>query len=136
MEGRSYTVCKACSAFNAPSLTVCHRCEAPLVHNQRQFERANVDIRGSATDVTGSIHEIDICNLGMGGLLFKSSRPYVEEDMLRLRIPLDGETFSVEAEVRHCQEDYQGYYIGAEFATTSPPFIFRVHELLKAASVS
>ena len=88
---------------------------------------------GTATCPAGSSQEIEIWNLSLGGLMFRSQRPYQEDDMLRLRIPLDGDCFTVEAEVRHCIEDYKGYCVGVEFASTSPPFIFKLHSVLKSS---
>ena len=90
----------------------------------------------TATDPSGGTHEVEIFNISMGGLMFHSERPYLEESMLRLQIPLDGDCFTVEAEVRHCYEDYKGYCVGLEFAVTSPPFIFKLHALLKSEGLT
>ena len=135
MESRSFTVCKACSAFNPPTLAICHRCEATLERNDRRFERVELQLRGTASDSYGGSQEIEIWNLSMGGLMFRSERPYREDDILRLRIPLEGDCYTVEAEVRHCIEDHKGYCVGVEFAATSPPFIFKLHAVLKSAGV-
>lgn len=134
MDSRSFTVCKACSAFNPPSSAACHRCEAPLTHIQRKFDRVEVSISGTASLPSGGQHEVKIQNLGMGGLMFYSDRPYQPEDMLRIQLPILGDCFTVEAEVRHVREEPDGFLVGVEFAVTSPPFIFKVHELLKEAA--
>jgi hypothetical protein len=117
-------------------VAVCHRCEAPINQNQRQFGRADVEIAGTANAPTGGPHGIEIKNLGMGGLMFRSDRPYQVDDILRIQLPLEGDCFTIEAEVRHVEEDFEGYSVGVEFSTTSPPFIFKVHGLLKAAGAA
>ena len=134
VDTSSFTVCKACSAFNPPSSNTCHRCEAPLTHIQRRFDRVEVHILGTASLPTGGTHEIEIRNIGMGGLMFYSDRPFQPEEILRIQLPLSGDCFIVEAEVRHVREETDSYFVGVEFAVTSPPFIFRVHELLKESA--
>ena len=131
MESRSFLVCKECAAFNLPSETVCHRCEASLARFQRKHERVDVDITGVASLPSGGQHGVEIRNISLGGLLFRSARPFQVDDLLRLELPLGDDCFTVEAEVRHVSEDYEGYSIGVEFSSTSPPFVFKVHSLLK-----
>lgn len=132
MENRSYAVCKVCSALNPPSARVCFQCDALFTHNLRKYERLNVEIAGTANLPSGGQCAIDIRNISMGGLMFRSDRPFLIEDVLRLKLPLDGDCFTVEAEVRHCSEDYEGYSVGVEFAATSPPFVFKLHSMLKS----
>ena len=134
VESRSFIVCKACAAFNLASEKTCHRCEAPLTNNHRRFDRVDVDIAGVASLPSGGKHAVQIMNISLGGLLFRSPRPYQVDDLLRLELALEDDCFNVEAEVRHVSEDYEGYSIGVEFASTSPPFIFKVHALLKDSS--
>jgi len=136
MGSRTFTVCKACSAFCPPSATWCHRCEAPLSQNQRQFGRVDVNIGAIASSPPGGPFDVEVKNISMGGLLLRSDRPYQIKDILCLQLPLEGELFKIEAEVRHVEEDFTAYLIGVEFSTMSPQFIFKVHDLLMSAGVA
>ena len=131
MESRSFIVCRACSAFNLPSEKVCHRCQTTLTPYERKFERVDVEIAGVASLPAGGKHAVEIRDISLGGLMFRSDRPYQVEDLLRIELSLDEDCFTVDAEVRHVSEDYDGYDIGVEFSSTSPPFVMKVHELLK-----
>jgi len=103
----------------------------------RQFDRTAVQLEGAVLDPRGGQQqEIEIQNIGFGGLMFRSDRPYAEESLVRLKVEIDSESFVVDAEIRHVQEDLRGYSVGVEFVTSSPPFIFKVQELLKAAGAS
>ena len=71
-----------------------------------------------------------IANVSLGGLSFHSQQ-FVEPDRwLLLRIPVDGKSFEMQAQVKWCEprEDDNGFCVGVKFSNRSQAFSARMVE--------
>jgi hypothetical protein len=71
-----------------------------------------------------------LCNVSEGGVCFSTSLELDAGTCLRLRIPVFGQQFEVDATVAWCREASSGYEVGVRFDSAQDRFSVRMVEQL------
>ena len=148
LKTSSYGTCHSCKALNMGHRTSCYRCGSAITPpnpmgytgrvvgiptteppklERREFRRHDVNLPGVVLAPNGEVFaEINVRNIGIGGVLFDSAQPFQLHDQLTLRIEMEGEKYLAEGVVKHCGQVLSNdtpYSSGVEFTKPDGAFI-------------
>lgn len=94
----------------------------------RHFIRHPTEVPIEISASEASVPRRRLVNVSLGGLSFRSERPYPVRSTLKLRVPCVQPPFETEVQVVWCQTVAEGYDIGAAFLAPQDAFTARMVE--------
>jgi len=140
-EAANCVACHACGGLNPLGNSICDLCRSEIrsfrlndlsdSDRRRHFRHPTGLLGAIITEDNFSGQHIYVENVSLGGVRFRSSAGFENEEAVRLLVPLNGERFVLKGRVRHSVKDALGFVNGAEFQNPESEFVERFQDMCR-----